>query len=67
MSTFVKAISDLVSLFLEALRLAVTLPALVLVGLNVAIIGSQIERPRLYAWLSSTDHELQRFSFSRWP
>lgn len=61
MSTFVKAISDLISLFFEALRLAVTLPALVLVGLNVALIGPEIEHTQLYAWLSSADHDLQRF------
>ncbi len=43
MTVFVKTISDLVALFLQALRLSVLLPASVFVGLNVALILPQLQ------------------------
>jgi len=48
MSVFVKTLSDLVALLLEALRLSVLLPASVLVGLNVAFVLPLFKDTRIY-------------------
>jgi len=48
MSTFVKAFSDVVALFLQALRLSAILPAFIWVGLNVSVVVPLVRETRLY-------------------
>lgn len=48
MSVFVKTISELIALFLQALRLSVVLPAALLVGLNVALVLPRLEGSQIY-------------------
>jgi len=48
MSVFVKTLSDLVALFLQALRLSVVIPSFILVGLNVALVLPQLEGTQLW-------------------
>lgn len=51
MSVFIKTISDLVALLLQALRLSVVLPATVFVGLNLTFVLPRFENTRLYQLL----------------
>jgi len=47
-SIFVKTLSDLVALFLQALRLSVVLPSFILVGLNITVVWPLLEDTRFY-------------------
>ncbi len=51
MSVFVKTLSDIVALFLQALRLSVVIPSFILVGLNIAFIVPLFEQTRVYELL----------------
>jgi hypothetical protein len=51
MTTFVKAISDLIALLLQALRLSAILPATVFVALNAVFVLPQFEGTKLYETL----------------
>ncbi len=52
MPVFVKTLSDIVALFLQALRLAVVLPSIILVGLNLTFVWPLFEDiPALQRWI----------------
>ncbi|MCL4299787.1 MAG: hypothetical protein KJ077_28895 [Anaerolineae bacterium] len=57
MGVFVKTISDLVALFLQALRLSVILPAVVFVGLNVTLVVPRLRDTILYQNLGLSDEQ----------
>jgi len=52
MTVFIKTISDLVALFLQALRLSVVLPATLFVGLNLAFILPRFEQSQIFQLLN---------------
>lgn len=51
MATFIKTLSDIVALLLQALRLSVLLPALLLVGMNIALVVPVLEQTKLRSWI----------------
>lgn len=57
MTVFIKTLSDLVALFLQSLRLSVSLPATVFVGLNLALVMPSFERTWLYQQLGFDDND----------
>ena len=63
MSVFVKAISELVALFLQALRFSYILPAIIFVGLNLAFILPDVA-PSYQQVLSETDGLLFLFTLA---
>lgn len=52
MSVLVKTLSDIIALLLQALRLSVVLPAIVIVGLNTAFVWPMFEGTNLFAGLT---------------
>lgn len=57
MTVFVKALSDLIALLLQALRLSVLLPASVIVGLNLAFVLPLFAETRLYHTIGPDDSD----------